>query len=135
MPRRQKSYPQCGRITFKVNRKTYNFYVNAYMAGEEVGDARLCLYKTYRYKGRVAIVKWIGVKQPGCGIGTRLYERLHQIACRNKARLMSDTMRSNYSEGFWKKQKSKGRAIYIADRDLYIMKKACPKSLALTGAK
>jgi hypothetical protein len=50
------------------------------------------------------------VPDPGCGVGTRLYEALAREACDRGVRLRSDSSRSTYSEGFWKKQEGKGRA-------------------------
>jgi hypothetical protein len=89
-----------------------------------------------------------------CGIGTQLYERLAKIACARGFNMASDTSRSRYSEGFWRKQRTKGRAQCLHARgtlearshwpeeppdvsvpaespcDQYVLKTACPTSLA-----
>jgi GNAT superfamily N-acetyltransferase len=49
-----------------------------------------------------------------CGVGTRLYERAAQIACKDfKLPLSSDSERSGYAQGFWEKQVRKGRATCV----------------------
>lgn len=45
-----------------------------------------------------------------CGVGTRLYEEIAKVACAEGRTLRSDRRRTGYSEAFWRKQASKGRA-------------------------
>jgi len=62
-------------------------------------------------------VVWSHVNtQERCGLGTRLYEKMLRVACKQGFRLGSDTTRSKQSEGFWKKQVSRGRAACVDKR-------------------
>lgn len=51
----------------------------------------------------------------GCGIGTQMYEAAWEVACGMRKRLASDRARSDAAEGFWAKQKRKGRARCVTD--------------------
>ena len=149
--------PKCGVITFEVDRIRSGpatlFDVNAYMNGKTVGRANLAMLPTSDNQ-RFAIVSNIGVASERCGVGTRLYQKLYKIACKNRAIFASDNQRTEASEGFWRKQEKKGRAVCNA-RDSrgirlkasgftytpigrwpchsYRMKKTCPKSFSLRG--
>ena len=46
-----------------------------------------------------------------CGLATRLYETAARWACANGRQLRSDEVRSAASDGFWRKQAAKGRAV------------------------
>lgn len=45
-----------------------------------------------------------------CGVGTMLYTKLAQRVCAGGANLVSDTIRQEAAEMFWRKQVAKGRA-------------------------
>ena len=68
-----------------------------------------------------------------CGLATRLYTKAAKYACDNLRRpLQSDTLRTAASDGFWRKQVSKGRAGCVqAANDTYA-KKADP-TMAIEG--
>lgn len=86
-----------------------------------------------------------------CGFGTKLYERMRQIACDRGKRLASDTTRTKFSEGFWRKQVSRGRAKCLfkprrwqrgeipedSSCGQYALKRACPAAgkSSLAGRK
>lgn len=53
----------------------------------------------------------LGVNAKRCGVGTKLYEKALKVACKRGRRLVSDSSRTAASEGFWKKQVRKGRAV------------------------
>jgi len=72
--------------------------------------------------GHVIVVKADGVpyvsdirvspQMQRCGLGTKLYEQAAQYTCEAfKKPLHSDVERSAMSDGFWKKQVKKGRAV------------------------
>ena len=46
-----------------------------------------------------------------CGLGTKLYEAAARWACASGRQLRSDEVRSAASDGFWRKQAAKGRAV------------------------
>ena len=46
-----------------------------------------------------------------CGIGTKLYEKALKLSCERGMKLRSDRQRSAYSNSFWLKQQTKGRAV------------------------
>lgn len=53
------------------------------------------------------------------GLGTKGYEALAAWACANNFVLTSDQARTDASEGFWKKQLTKGRAEYVTENRQY----------------
>ena len=53
------------------------------------------------------------------GLGTKGYEALASWACANNFVLTSDQARTDASEGFWKKQLTKGRAEYDSESRKY----------------
>lgn len=53
------------------------------------------------------------------GLGTKGYEALAAWACANNYVLTSDQARTDASEGFWKKQLTKGRAEYDSESRKY----------------
>lgn len=53
------------------------------------------------------------------GLGTKGYEALATWACANDFVLTSDQERTDASEGFWKKQRTKGRAEYDSESRKY----------------
>jgi hypothetical protein len=97
------------------------------------------------------------VQMPGCGLGTKLYERGLQIACDRGLRLASSTSRTVASEGFWKKQVRKKRARCVLPQPTrqwrhipgagyeettrmwpcgrYAMLQACPRGMSLKGRR
>lgn len=79
---------------------------------QEVGQIRLAVAEE---DPSLLYVQWVNVEarrldEQRCGIGTRLYEHALAEACGRGFRLASDTQRTRFSEGFWKKQVAKGRA-------------------------
>jgi hypothetical protein len=86
-----------------------------------------------------------------CGYGTKLYEMMRDIACQDGVKLQSDRERTEFSDGFWKKQAKKGRARCVEpidwdqrDNDLlpedatcgwYEMKETCPRDRSLAAIK
>jgi GNAT superfamily N-acetyltransferase len=85
-------------------------------------------------QGRVMQVRAARVV-PGAqrkGVGTKLYERAAQIACRDfGAPLASDSDRTAAAEGFWRKQVTKRRARAVDD--IYVLN--CPVPKSLKGAR
>ncbi len=74
-----------------------------------------------------------------CGYGTKLYEKMREIACDKGKKLASDAVRTEFAEGFWLKQVRKRRAQCIRDAAAwqaeeiagsdcgqYAMRRACP---------
>lgn len=53
---------------------------------------------------------WVVPDLQRCGVGTRMYETAAREACRMRARLASDEIRSKAAHAFWLKQVRKGRA-------------------------
>lgn len=98
-------------------------------------------------------VKWSSVRPQyrRCGYGTQLYEKLRDVSCQAGVRLRSDFERTEFSDGFWKKQTKKGRARCIADISdrqfdkhllpqdatcgVYEMKEVCPRDRSLAMIK
>ena len=86
-----------------------------------------------------------------CGYGTKLYEKMRDVACDYGVPLASDRIRSEFSDGFWRKQLRKGRAkcaspVYpdqLEDEGIpedspcgtFVMKQACPRDRSLAGSK
>jgi hypothetical protein len=102
--------------------------------GEEMGRVRAEVVE-----GKTLDVYSAYVEAPGCGIGTRLYEALAQHACDRDLRLRSDATRTEYSEGFWEKQRRKRRVVLVEDPDdinenRYLLKK-CITELEAPGPK
>lgn len=67
-------------------------------------------------------VTYAQTEAPGCGYGTRLYEAVAKEACDAGGILRSDQTLTNYSEGFWKKQVKKKRAIFDEESDRFVLK-------------
>ena len=73
------------------------------------------------------------------GLGTQMYERAAEVACDSFGLpLASDrsTSRSKYSEGFWKKQLRKKRALCVGDSGSKRCHRAvltCPAPASLAG--
>lgn len=151
---------ECGAITFKTDRYQSGpdavlIDVDAYMQDRKVGGAGMLI--TGRGADKLAAVSAMGAVTKRCGIGTRLYEHLYKIACDERARLASDTKRTEASEGFWRKQARKGRARCLS-REVpgtrlssesklmfrpvgnwpcyrYAMREACPRKIDLSGRR
>lgn len=84
-------------------------------SGTHIGEA----FGTYRIAKKAgdpgtldvdSIEVFAGLAPRRCGFGTKLYEEVAKVACAKGVLLRSDTSRSEFSEGFWKKQARKGRA-------------------------
>ena len=70
------------------------------------------------------------VSEPGCGIGTRLYEALARYAVADGRVLASDTSLSTYSYGFWEKQVRKGRARWDDDEQRFRLEPGAQNDLS-----
>lgn len=73
----------------------------------------MCGYMTVREQMGVVGVGFIHVDEAvqGRHIGTQLYEHAARLACSVYGKpLASDLSRSEQAEGFWRKQRRKGRA-------------------------
>lgn len=100
------------------------YTVYGYFGGQRVGSVQLSSYGEGRFK-----VSWAGTDEPSywrllypkeampAGLGTKLYERALRATCdvAGSNDLISDTVRSPFSEAFWRKQERKGRAECIGD--------------------
>jgi hypothetical protein len=132
---------RCPVLRFEVEKvpsriRPTHFYVYAYANGTEMGYGVLDVPQT----GSTAQVGYIAVEKLRCGYGTKLYEKMQQIACENRRRLVSDRLRSAMAEGFWKKQFRKGRARCIPNGVKYRCKRyemieICPKDSSLARAR
>lgn len=101
------------------------FTVSAAENGKYVGTASL---QKLKKNGRTVYKMSIEVDKPKYqlketdpeGLGTRLYERSARAACRvgRAYAITSDTIRSVFSEAFWRKQVRKGRATCKGDGNL-----------------
>lgn len=69
------------------------------------------------------------------GLGTKGYEALAAWACANNYVLTSDQARTDASEGFWKKQLTKGRAEYDAESRKYRLTSCAGDLGRLSGVK
>ena len=112
-----KEYPKCGVVTFQTSRAWFigddgrrrlDYSISVLMHGHPVGYGSI--YITPKETAQVGVAR---VTVTGCGVGTRLYEKMYKTACSNGARLVSDDGRTDFSEGFWKKQQRKGRAYCV----------------------
>lgn len=72
--------------------------------------------------------------KPSCGVGTRLYEALAREACSRNLRLRSDLILSRFSLGFWKKQESRGRAVFDETAKRFVLGK-CELTLDRTKGR
>lgn len=93
-------------ITYE--RKRDGYYV-AIQNGRIVGAL-----ETSRYNGRT--VAQVGNVEPellGQGIGSKLYALALQDACEHRAPLTSDVHRSVFSEGWWRSQARRRRAVCV----------------------
>ena len=88
--------------------------LTAYQGRKAVGHMEL--EPTKAGKSGILRVAFAEVETPGQGIGTKMYERAARFACSKGMPLGSDKLRTKYSEGFWKKQASKGRATCVVRR-------------------
>lgn len=137
---------KCGKLTINVFQDDDGAYLRAYINGERA--AAMNLAEAFVRDDAVLVVENVIVKDEyqRCGIGTKLYERAMQLACADGIQLASDEIRSDQSEGFWKKQLSKRRAKCIRGTgwrlpegrwacSRYVMREACPHKIDLSGLK
>jgi len=87
------------------------FVLTAYQGRTAIGHMELEPTKTPQ--GSLLRVAFAEVSKPGQGVGTKMYEHAAKFACKKRMPLGSDKLRTKYSEGFWKKQASKGRATCV----------------------
>jgi hypothetical protein len=82
--------------------------------GKEIGRLDLTATGNDEYK-----VSWSGTHESTRGerVGTALYEAAAEAMCKSGKVLTSDTTRSRYSEKFWAKQATKGRATCVGGDD------------------
>lgn len=119
--------------------------------GELVADADLMLRK----REKRATVDYIRVNREfeRCGVGTKIYEKMLEIACATGMRFTSDISRTDASEGFWRKQVKKGRARCVKNGgpgdklnerfdkvgfwecERYELKERCPVDRSLAGVR
>jgi hypothetical protein len=92
------------------------------------------LSATMNVRARTLDVDYADVKEPGCGMGTRLYEAIAREACDRGLRMRSDRMLTNYSEGFWRKQVEKGRARWDQSSRRFVLN-ACESNLEAAGRR
>lgn len=126
-------------VKLSVERREYAFAVTAKDGGKPVGRIGVIKWnppdaphKTYMKVARIDVDESVRRK----GVGTKLYERAARVACEGRygAPLASDTDRSSMSDGFWRKQVSKGRARRDeTGRAFYTL--SCPAPRSLKGAK
>lgn len=150
------THPSCGPIQLVVEptRRTKGGYkMTALMDGARAGFMGLA---AERYGKPYLVVEAVIVDtRRRCGIGTKMYERALQLACENGLRLASGHMRTEASEGFWKKQTRKGRAQCVSDKSAvrlsppeqgmhpdgewpcgrYAMREVCPRKIDLSGRR
>lgn len=107
-------------------------------SGRHLGEA----FARWNPSARSLDVFHASVPEPGCGVGTRLYEALAGEACTRMSRLRSDTDLSPYSKGFWKKQERRGRARwdskvsrFVLDECVRSLEGRPPASLAASGRR
>jgi len=137
---------KCGQLRITALGDDEDTYIRAYMNGDPAGAMNLS--EVYERSDFVLVVKDVVVKQEyrRCGLGTKLYERAMQIACEQGLRLASDELRSDMSEGFWKKQTDKKRARCLRGIGgrlpegqwpcrRYVMRQACPRVIDLSGRR
>ena len=108
----------CPRYTFEVKpyRDGKGFEALAFADPYEPAVGRVSARKSDYYKTLRVEESWVNEKHRSCGLGTKLYERIAKASCQKfKKGLMSDTARSEFSEGFWKKQVNKGRARCVVE--------------------
>ena len=159
----KKQYPKCSEVKLKKrwDKIVSGYDIDIFYGDKFVGGAELSIFR-----GK-AIVKVIEINADDtprrCGVGTRVYQQLYALACKHGAALSSDIVRSDHSEGFWRKQVAKGRAscattfdgrgaerisasdfTIVRNRDgsrarwkcgYYEMKKPCPGRYDLRGVK
>lgn len=110
------------------------------VAGVQAG--KLSMWKCEE-SGRIVMSVTNSIVKPSYrrrGIGTQLYERAAEVACRDFGLpLASDrhTSRSKFADAFWKKQVKKKRAVCIGDSGgkrcrMYMLSCPAPASLAAT---
>jgi len=126
-------------VKLSVERREYAFAVTARDGRKPVGRIGVIKWnppaephKVYMKVARIDVDESVRRQ----GVGTKLYERAARIACESRygKPLVSDTDRSPMSEGFWRKQVDKGRAVRDeTSRSFYVL--SCPAPRSLKGAK
>lgn len=129
---RKKSKPKCDpkyagkRIEVEATKFGNELMLKGFLGGKPVAELELdcsskdlCVVKWTRV-GHVQAAGRVGAGVDttgllGCGIGTQMYEAAWEVACGQQRRLASDRSRSDAAEGFWSKQKKKGRARCVSD--------------------
>jgi len=77
------------------------------------GATQVGYLDTYRYPDKSWLKSGLVEVDPNarrCKLGTRLYMAAADYACREGLEMVSDTYRTEFSEGFWDKQRKRGRA-------------------------
>lgn len=134
----------CRRLTFDQEITDTDVTIDVYRGIKLVGGARAEFSNGHL---RLDLIE-VDASIQRCGVATRLYEILAQVACDTGRKLASDTMRSDASEGFWVKQARKGRARCVPGAgerirddftsdtknpwpcEYYEMKSSCPRDLS-----
>jgi len=101
------------RLTIKVEPHAYPgvYVITATSHGRKLGYMEI-----EEAKGRQKVMKvaFAETRKTGIGIGTKLYETAARTACKLGAPLASDSSRTRFSQAFWEKQVTKGRATCMA---------------------
>jgi hypothetical protein len=111
----------CPVYTFELNDHSGSFEIIARDGtGMKAGVIKVDEVESTIEGGYIPLVSWshteLGHRR--CGLGTKLYERAAQAACKLfQEPLHSDLTRSGMSDGFWQKQVKKGRAICVLKGD------------------
>jgi len=108
---------KCPKLRFVVDRDIHGFEITAWRRGEEhpVGAIDVDtpgFASDHPDQARVQHITVAKLMQR-CGIGTQLYTRAVAEAKKAGLLLTSDSQRTPKSEGFWQKQRRKGRAICV----------------------
>lgn len=94
------------------------YTIEAWRGGEFVGALRMSYAPTHRPNYQVDTIE-VEPAHLRSGAGTALYEVAVHHACQDGYGLVSDTLRSVFSEGFWRKQARKRRAVCHRKNEAY----------------
>jgi hypothetical protein len=97
-------------VTIEIRDMQSIAQLHVLVGGEDAGFMEL------KKSSKFYAVAYAEVLKPGQGVGSRLYQAAALFACGKRKTLASDDKRSRFSEGFWKKQASKGRATCDASK-------------------
>ncbi len=81
-----------------------------------MGEQQVGYLDTYRYPDKGWLKSGLVEVDPSarrCKLGTKLYMAAADYACREGLEMVSDVYRTEFSEGFWDKQRKRGRAACV----------------------